>query len=272
MLRELHITALGVIEDLDLEFDPGLNVLTGETGAGKTMITVGLALALGQRGSATMVRSGVGAARVQARFDATATGGSDPAALPVLRVLSFGLDEDAWPGIQTVEPQALVLDGALDTRLAKLLNHALDEAARERDWRGVLSRQVIRAGEGPVGRQALDRERLAHTDDLGIDIRPVAKHLCFGVPGDSCPRFPRGVNPSSIAPFGDRAAITLKMPAASIAGPVARNGRIHIHPRADRPCAGFRVSTSAQVDAQEASVQSGPRPIPATGRRRADSP
>ncbi len=74
MLRELHITGLGVIEDLDLEFDPGLNVLTGETGAGKTMITVGLALALGQRGSATMVRSGVGAARVQARFDATATG------------------------------------------------------------------------------------------------------------------------------------------------------------------------------------------------------
>ena len=59
---------------------------------------------------------------------------------PSIRVLSFGLDEDAWPGIQTVEPQALVLDGALDTRLAKLLNHALDEAARERDWRGVLSR------------------------------------------------------------------------------------------------------------------------------------
>jgi DNA repair protein RecN (Recombination protein N) len=74
VLRELHIAGLGVIEDLDLEFDSGLNVLTGETGAGKTMITVGLALALGQRGSATMVRPGVGAARVQARFDATVTG------------------------------------------------------------------------------------------------------------------------------------------------------------------------------------------------------
>lgn len=74
MLRELHITGLGVIEDLDLEFDPGLNVLTGETGAGKTMITVGLALCLGQRGSATMVRSGAGSARVQARFDATVRG------------------------------------------------------------------------------------------------------------------------------------------------------------------------------------------------------
>jgi DNA repair protein RecN (Recombination protein N) len=70
VLRELHISGLGVIDDLDLEFHPGLNVLTGETGAGKTMVTVGLALALGQRGSASLVRPGANAARVQARFDA----------------------------------------------------------------------------------------------------------------------------------------------------------------------------------------------------------
>ena len=72
MLRELHISGLGVIEDLDLELHPGLNVLTGETGTGKTMVTVGLQLALGRRGSASMVRSGAHAARVQARFDAPA--------------------------------------------------------------------------------------------------------------------------------------------------------------------------------------------------------
>ena len=71
MLRELHITGLGVIEDLDLELDPGLNVLTGETGAGKTMVTVGLALTLGQRASASLVRQGLAATRVEARFDAT---------------------------------------------------------------------------------------------------------------------------------------------------------------------------------------------------------
>ncbi|HSD49691.1 MAG TPA: DNA repair protein RecN, partial [Actinomycetota bacterium] len=69
---ELHITGLSVIEDLDLELNPGLNVLTGETGAGKTMVTVGLALALGQRASASLVRSGLAATRVEARFDATA--------------------------------------------------------------------------------------------------------------------------------------------------------------------------------------------------------
>jgi len=69
VLRELHISGLGVIDDLDLELDSGLNVLTGETGAGKTMVTVGLSLALGARGAATLVRPGVPAARVQARFD-----------------------------------------------------------------------------------------------------------------------------------------------------------------------------------------------------------
>ncbi|HEU4528358.1 MAG TPA: DNA repair protein RecN [Actinomycetota bacterium] len=73
MLRELHIAGLGVIEDLDLELDPGLNVLTGETGAGKTMVTAGLALALGQRAAASLVRPGAPATRVEARFDATST-------------------------------------------------------------------------------------------------------------------------------------------------------------------------------------------------------
>ncbi|HSJ51773.1 MAG TPA: DNA repair protein RecN [Actinomycetota bacterium] len=71
MLRELHISGLGVIDDLELELDPGLNVLTGETGAGKTLITVGLALVLGRRSSASQVRSGAKAAKVQARFDAS---------------------------------------------------------------------------------------------------------------------------------------------------------------------------------------------------------
>jgi DNA repair protein RecN (Recombination protein N) len=70
VLRQLHISGLGVFDDLDLELHPGLNVLTGETGAGKSMVTVGLSLALGARATASLVRDGAGAARVQARFDA----------------------------------------------------------------------------------------------------------------------------------------------------------------------------------------------------------
>ena len=83
MLRELHISGLGVIDDLDLPLHPGLNVLTGETGAGKTMITVGLALALGARASATLVRDGARATRVQALFDVDSAG-------------EAGIELDAW--------------------------------------------------------------------------------------------------------------------------------------------------------------------------------
>jgi DNA repair protein RecN (Recombination protein N) len=70
VLHELHISGLGVIDDCDLPLHPGLNVLTGETGAGKTMVTVGLALVTGSRASAQLVRSGTATAKVQARFDA----------------------------------------------------------------------------------------------------------------------------------------------------------------------------------------------------------
>ena len=72
MLHELHIAGLGVIDDVDLEPDPGLTVLTGETGAGKTMITVAVGLATGARASAQLVRPGARAAQVQARFDTPA--------------------------------------------------------------------------------------------------------------------------------------------------------------------------------------------------------
>ena len=77
MLRELHIAGLGVFDDLDLELHPGLNVLTGETGAGKTMVTVGISLALGARATGSLVRQGARGARVQALFDAPGGGAEE---------------------------------------------------------------------------------------------------------------------------------------------------------------------------------------------------
>jgi DNA repair protein RecN (Recombination protein N) len=70
MLLELHISGLGVIDDVTLELAPGLNVLTGETGAGKTMVTEGLTLALGRRARSGIVRQGATRARLEARFEA----------------------------------------------------------------------------------------------------------------------------------------------------------------------------------------------------------
>lgn len=71
MLAELRICGMGVIDDAVAEFAPGLSVLTGETGAGKTMVVTGLRLLAGGRADASRVRHGAASAIVEGRFDLT---------------------------------------------------------------------------------------------------------------------------------------------------------------------------------------------------------
>ncbi len=66
MIEELHIRGLGVIEDASLRLAPGLTVVTGETGAGKTMLVTALQLLLGTRADASLVRAGADAALAEA--------------------------------------------------------------------------------------------------------------------------------------------------------------------------------------------------------------
>jgi DNA repair protein RecN (Recombination protein N) len=68
MLSELHIENLGVIEKLDLTIGEGLVALTGETGAGKTMLVEAIDLLVGGRADASVVRTGCEEARVEGRF------------------------------------------------------------------------------------------------------------------------------------------------------------------------------------------------------------
>src|SRR5690606_41800723 len=70
MLAEMRIQGLGVIADTTLEPDPGLTVLTGETGAGKTMVVTGLSLLGGGRAEASRVAGGARRAVVEGRFTA----------------------------------------------------------------------------------------------------------------------------------------------------------------------------------------------------------
>lgn len=65
MLEEIRISSLGVIESTALELGPGLTVITGETGAGKTMIVTALGLLLGGRADSGAVRTGAKSARVE---------------------------------------------------------------------------------------------------------------------------------------------------------------------------------------------------------------
>ena len=71
MLTELSIENLGVIESVSLTFGPGFTALTGETGAGKTMLVEAINLVVGRRADASVVRAGCAEARVEARFVAS---------------------------------------------------------------------------------------------------------------------------------------------------------------------------------------------------------
>ena len=76
MLRELSIRDYAIIDALDLEFGAGLTVLTGETGAGKSIIVDALGLVLGDRADSGAVRHGAERAEITAVFDLPAAGGT----------------------------------------------------------------------------------------------------------------------------------------------------------------------------------------------------
>ncbi len=90
MVEEVRIQGLGVIDEAVLELSPGFNVVTGETGAGKTMVVTSLGLLFGGRADPQRVRPGAGRATVEGRIVV------DPAGRVASRVAEAGaeLDED----------------------------------------------------------------------------------------------------------------------------------------------------------------------------------
>ncbi len=84
MLQLLHIENIAIIEEADIVFEPGFNALTGETGAGKSIVIDAMSAVLGQRASRELIRTGATKAFVSACFS-----GVDPALFA-----AFGLEED----------------------------------------------------------------------------------------------------------------------------------------------------------------------------------
>ncbi len=87
MLRRLALRDFVIVPTLELEFHAGFSVLTGETGAGKSILVDALQLALGSRGDAGVVREGAARAEVTAEFD------TPPALQPWLDEAGFGADD-----------------------------------------------------------------------------------------------------------------------------------------------------------------------------------
>src|SRR3954447_9834210 len=68
MLSHLRITNFALLDDVEIELGPGFNVLTGETGAGKSLLVDAVALVRGGRASSDVVRAGAEEARIEALF------------------------------------------------------------------------------------------------------------------------------------------------------------------------------------------------------------
>jgi DNA repair protein RecN (Recombination protein N) len=103
MIEELRIQGIGVIDEARLEFAPGLNVITGETGAGKTMILSGLELLRGARAETGQLRD----AGAGAEVDAVVAIDDDHRLVvaQALDELAVPVDDDALIIRRTVAPQ-----------------------------------------------------------------------------------------------------------------------------------------------------------------------
>ena len=140
MLARLSIRDIVLIERLDIEFSRGLAVLTGETGAGKSILLDAFALALGGRGDAGLVRHGVEQGQVTAVFDV-------PKGHPAAAILSDnGLDDESNTGemilrrVQLADgrTRAFINDQAISVQTLKAVGSALVEIHGQHDERALV--------------------------------------------------------------------------------------------------------------------------------------
>ena len=144
MLRHLDIRDMLIIDRLELEFRPGLNVLTGETGAGKSILLDSLGFVLGWRGRAELVRQGAEQGEVLAEFD-----------LPDGHGAHKVLEEAGLPGGESLilrrvnsrdgRKTAWVNDRRCSGEVLRQLSETLVELHGQHDDRGLLNPRGHRA-------------------------------------------------------------------------------------------------------------------------------
>ena len=143
MLARLSIRDIVLIERLDIEFSRGLAVLTGETGAGKSILLDAFALALGGRGDATLVRHGAEQGQVTAVFDV-------PKGHPATTILSDnGLEDTGEMILRRVQladgrTRAFINDQAISVQTLKAVGSALVEIHGQHDERALVDASTHR--------------------------------------------------------------------------------------------------------------------------------
>ena len=170
-LAELSVRDLALIEKLRLVFEPGLNVLTGETGAGKSLLIDALGLAVGARADTTLVRHGSETARVEALFDRT------PEPLICVREVSAAGRSTARLDDETVTAARL---GDVAGRLVEIHGQHDQQRLLDERWQRLLLDafgRLDRERAAMVGAVDAWRANQAVLAELALDPRELARRL-----------------------------------------------------------------------------------------------
>src|SRR6266700_3138156 len=166
MLTRLSIRDIVLIDRLDIDFAAGLSVLTGETGAGKSILLDAFALALGARGDVALVRQGAGEGQVTAAFDLPRT---HPARLLMADNGITAADELILRRVQFADgrTRAFVNDQPVGAQVLKSLGAALVEIHGQHDERALVDAATHRALLDAFGGLEREAGRVARLwDDL----------------------------------------------------------------------------------------------------------
>jgi DNA repair protein RecN (Recombination protein N) len=175
MLRTLEIRDMLIIDRLEIGFQPGLNVLTGETGAGKSILLDALGFVLGWRGRAELVRSGAEQGEVVAEFELP----SGHPAEAVLREAGLPLDDSGTLLLRRVNRSdgrktAWINDRRASGEALRALSETLVELHGQHDDRGLLNPRGHRDMLDAFGGLA---DRKAETGTAWADLRKAREAL-----------------------------------------------------------------------------------------------
>jgi DNA repair protein RecN (Recombination protein N) len=193
MLKELHVRNYAVIDDLRIELEPGLNVLTGETGAGKSLIVGALSLLLGERASSDVVRAGEDRTLVEGVFDCSRV----PGLLRLCEGQGIEVDGD-WlilrrEVLREGRNRAWVNGSAATAGLVRDLGQQLVDLHGQHEHQALLRRDAQRdildafAGAADAARRTTEahtrlvdlRDRIAETRAEAVATRERADFLTF---------------------------------------------------------------------------------------------
>jgi len=251
-LLELTVSDLALIDRLRLTFDAGLNVITGETGAGKSLVIDALGLALGTRADTTLVRHGADVARVEALFDRipepliavreVATTGRSMARLDDSAVTAARLAEDVGPLVE--------IHGQHDQ------GRLLDERWQRELLDGFGGHEGLR--EAAADAVARWRENRAALDAAALDPREVARRL------DLLEHESAEIASARLRP-GEAEAIRARLTAAQHGEAIAR-GAATLHEALTADGAGARDATATALHEARGLARLDPRFEPLADR------